>query len=100
MAPGKVNVRPFRTNGSCGAYLTCIKLKSYTSVLYIIIAYVFAKSLMLQLACPADWIFIDSYLTMTTIFLQNNMVILKSKVNCRSKHEGVYMEVMQLNFSL
>jgi hypothetical protein len=28
------------------------------------------------------------------------MVILKSKVNCRSKHEGVYMEVMQLNFSL
>ena len=33
MAPGKVTVRPFRTNGRCGAYLTCIKLKSYRSVL-------------------------------------------------------------------
>jgi hypothetical protein len=33
MAPGKVTVRPFSTNGSCGAYLTCIKLKSHTSVI-------------------------------------------------------------------
>jgi hypothetical protein len=63
MAPGKVNVRPFRTNGSCGAYLTCIKLKSYTSVLSRIIVFVFAKSLMLQLAFPSDWILLKSQLT-------------------------------------
>jgi len=27
MPPGKVTVRPFRTNGNCGAYFTCNKPK-------------------------------------------------------------------------
>jgi hypothetical protein len=32
MPPGKVTVRPFRTNGSCGAYFTCIKPKIMNTV--------------------------------------------------------------------
>jgi hypothetical protein len=56
MAPGKVTVRPFRTNGSCGAYLTCIKLKSYRSVLSRILVIRVGKALKLQRICPSDWI--------------------------------------------
>jgi len=33
MPPGKVTVRPFRTNGNCGAYFTCNKPKKKNLVL-------------------------------------------------------------------
>jgi hypothetical protein len=103
MAPGKVNVRPFRTNGSCGAYLTCIKLKSYTSAVSRIIAIRILQNskATICMAIRPDFLWLSYSQWQRYEFLHNNMVLQKSKVNLRKKDdEGIYMEVTQLNFSL
>jgi hypothetical protein len=56
MPPGKVTVRPFRTNGNCGAYFTCIKLKKNKKAFLLTL---FFCSPLVHI-CPSDFFrFID-----------------------------------------